>query len=573
MKKFYAFIAMALIASAPLMAQKDLSVKSKSNLTEKSMKKLNTPVKISKEQLAKTINAQPKAAPKKALDVSGLELITDQPAGTVSEYVKSSSYIYFYYYWYFAVENSGARSYVVEGTDGYYYMQDPITPTAIGTWLKMEKEGDELVAKLPQAIYHQDADEEGGYEELTAYAAAMNYSVVTDEDYGIDSYECSLADTQEYRFKIEGDSIVPVDPDLVIGLVNEDGEWYGYSDFNIRMGILTDTPLEVSDDVASSAMKFGVKFEDFNGYPYGEIVEGAFAEDGSVYVKGILPELPDAWVKGTFDGSKATFKSGQYLGYVDDYGCYAYFVAADTEEAYDEYYDEYYDEFVAADEISFDVDLASMTMTSDRHILINTNPGTSLYYMMTLSNPEIALYTEKAATPEDPYFVDFADYFDYYGYYGAQTVMPPFDVDGNVLDVDKLTYRYYLDDDVFEVYPDEYGVDDVMTEIPYNFTAGLSYDDIANTNSVHTFYWYQTDFDKFGVQTTYTYNGEANSSNIVYYDLTGIEAVKNDEMKQLNSVSYTDIAGRTVAQPTNGLYIKTAHFSDGTTKSVKILKK
>lgn len=571
MKKFYAFIAMAMMVSAPLFAQKALSVKPKTQMMEMNAKKMKTLPERTKLKAGETFSTKRNAPAKKALDVSGLELITEQPAGTASEYVKSSTYVYYYWVYTFLQNNSGAQAYVVEGDDGYYYMNDPITPTAIGSWLKLEKDGDYLIAKLPQAIYHQDASD--GYEELTAYAAAMDMTTTYDEDYEMDFYDCTIADKQEYRFKIDGDSIVCEDPDLVIGLVNEDGEWYGYGDFNIRTGKLTDKPLEVSDDIASSAMKFGVKFEDYNGFPYAEIIEGAFAEDGSVYVKGLYPELPDAWIKGTFDGSKATFKSGQYLGFYDYYSTYAYFVAATTEEVYDDYYDEYVEQFVLADDISFDVDLSTMTMTTDRHILVNANPGASLYYMMTLSNPEIALYTEKAATPEDPYFYLFADYFDDYGYYGAQTVMPPLDVDGNVLDTEKLTYSYYLDDEVFEVYPDEYGVEETITEIPYDMTAGIDYNDISNTNALHTFYWYQTGFDKFGVQTTYHGGDEAHSSNIVYYDLSGVEAVKNDEMKQLKSVSYTDIAGRTVANPAHGLFIKTVTFSDGTTKSVKVLKK
>ena len=37
-----------------------------------------------------------------------------------------------------------------------------------------------------------------------------------------------------------------------------------------------------------------------------------------VYLQGLFEKLPQAWVKGTFDGKKAVFPSNQFVGKIDD---------------------------------------------------------------------------------------------------------------------------------------------------------------------------------------------------------------------------------------------------------------
>jgi len=515
-------------------------------------------------------------APQRAdsLGLSGLELITKQPEGNVSEMVKTSTYFYINYYWLSYTDNGGSRCMLVEGTDGNWYLSEPLSGLTTGTWLKLEKEGDELVAKLPQAIYHEDASEQ--YEESTYYAFAMTFSLQeTDEGTTIRTGFC---DTQEFRFLLNGDSIVAKDPTMMLGLCDQEAHWVYYGDYNYCLKKFADQPVQVDADVAANAMTFSMKYNDPDyNTPYGCVVSGAFDDNGHVYVKGVFSSAPDAWVEGTFDGQKAVFPSGQYVAYNDGWNTYTYFTGAAGEKVYDEEYNYSYWEYTWAKEVTFDVDLTTMTMTTDDCVLLNTSKRRYINYIEAINLPEISLWSESAGTPEDPQFWSFSDYFETDGWSSIATYLPVFDTTGKLMNQDKMTYSYYVDDEVLELSPEDGYVDangnsiEAISVLPYDYTAYGAYGyDCYNSLGLHYLYIYFTGFDKIGVQTTYNGGGETHSSNIVYY---GESSGVNSVMADVTSVRYTDLSGRKVQKPAHGLYIKTVTMSDGTVKSEKVLRR
>ena len=67
-------------------------------------------------------------------------------------------------------------------------------------------------------------------------------------------------------------------------------------------------------------------------------------------------------------------------------------------------------------------------------------------------------------------------------------------------------------------------------------------------------------------------SGKRYRSGITEYllDETGVNAPT--EAKTVKSVEYYDLSGRQVTRPTNGIYVQTTTFSDGTKESKKVVR-
>lgn len=75
---------------------------------------------------------------------------------------------------------------------------------------------------------------------------------------------------------------------------------------------------------------------------------GVVQDGQDLYLQGLFPQMPSAWVKGTFKGSKAVFPTGQYLGMSDDKEMYIQGQLENDEESDVEfYYDAENDRFIA----------------------------------------------------------------------------------------------------------------------------------------------------------------------------------------------------------------------------------
>ena len=75
-----------------------------------------------------------------------------------------------------------------------------------------------------------------------------------------------------------------------------------------------------------------------------------------------------------------------------------------------------------------------------------------------------------------------------------------------------------------------------------------------------------------GVQTIYTSGGETRRSNIVYIDYAaGVEGV--EAAKDIESVDYLDLYGRSSEPADGNLAIKRIRYTDGTVKVEKTVVK
>ena len=95
------------------------------------------------------------------------EVIKVQPEGEKTCYYHVSDAYYPIGDYVYKRHYDGGAAYVVDGTDGNVYIQNPISAFSPGSWIKAEKNGNgALTVKLPQDIYdgiiEDDSGNEGG---------------------------------------------------------------------------------------------------------------------------------------------------------------------------------------------------------------------------------------------------------------------------------------------------------------------------------------------------------------------------------------------------------------------------
>lgn len=493
------------------------------------------------------------------------ELISAQPEGTLHEglYRVSTGYYSFWgYIIYYSTDGMACN--VVTTDDGSLYYQNPFSTFQTGTWIKGNKgEGDTINVQFPQLVYQED------YEGTVYSYYAWKMVLSTYEEDGVE-YQTFVPDSvsQTIQYVWRNDSLVKLGDEL-IGLGDETGLWYGYGDDYCVMNKVSTPTVVPPTGAAEQDYSFAYGYN--AGQPDCYIVK--VVKDGNdIYVKGIYDSMPDAWVKGTIDGNTVDFPSGQYLGIDASTASHVFLFPTEIDSVYYEDYDWWSTSYSIGEKLTFDYDATTGTLTTNDAFM--TNKGCNQQdYLTVFNGAKLAPWEEKAATPQDPSFNDFSEYDENYGYAYAAIYIPKFGTDGTVLDGDKMYYNLYLDDEILTLYTDEYTMlSEDMTDIPLNYADN---NDIYCSASVHYIYSFATGYDKFGVQSFYTGGGETRSSNIVYYTIEseGIGDVIGDKAGSVKSVSYTDLQGRKVANPSKGIYLKSLTFADGTVKTVKCTRK
>lgn len=227
--------------------------------------------------------------------------------------------------------------------------------------------------------------------------------------------------------------------------------------------------------------------------------------DGSdVYIQGLSTYLPDAWVKGTLDGTTITFPYGQYLG---NYGGS---------------YDMYLNTLLSAD-VVFNYDAEAGTLTAQNEFFLVDN---SQYYFDSYRGAVFKKAAEKAVMPANPAIASLEN--GDYGWYLNFNV-PTVDVNGDGLITSKLYYMIYTDVEG-EIAPLTFTpatherLTENMTEIPYGFTEDYDF----YNGQIYLNDLYSEDWDKIGIQSIYTGGGEVNATEIQWFEIEKEEPVVDD---------------------------------------------
>jgi hypothetical protein len=295
---------------------------------------------------------------------------------------------------------------IVECGDGTIYIKDPISTYTTGTWVKGTKDGNTITVPAHQPL---------AYNTNYATTLSLRWGLVTAG--GSISAADDHADSFTYTIdgnviSLQGTAIYDGATDTYfMGVVwDDDDSFSGYGDASSvytldegyepastdpivpPTGLATETWNIKYDAVTSSSMvtKQGTANIGFVG--------------NEVYVQGLFEDFPNAWVKGTIDGTDVTFSGFQFLGAYS--GSNIWMVGATYDEAAESYS---LDDF----KMTYDADAKVLTAVND--ILANAAED-RIYYLSWAKGliiQEEAFAEEAVATGEPvdvlPYTNDFAN--------------------------------------------------------------------------------------------------------------------------------------------------------------------
>ena len=404
-------------------------------------------------------------------------IITEQPEGTLYEGYGTAKGLTEFYYNLIPYELDGIASKYVVTDDDEVYLYNPVSNYNAKSWLKgtLDKETGEVTFTLPQLINSEIAnDGEGDY---------VDYIVLCKMIYSEDAktYVASPGD-QELKFQLDNGVLTMLD-DQFIGIANMNGEWYGIGESEKNICSMTDNVVKPAneDGAVACLMKYQSKDNEDSSRPVFVKVE-----DSDIYIKGLAKNNPEAWIKGSIQGNKATFPSKQYLGVNEENVAYNYFMVIDESKN-------------QKSSVTFEYNAEPLTLTTDAVISTNfgkNNVMTFDYYKAPVINAGENVVaapvapTIKDCTPED------AEYSWFTITLSAKTK------DGKDLDAEKLYYNIYFDNQPFTFTTSPYSTfDKDMTDIPYGFDDGDYF--ITKQGDDRIVYIYKKDFQKLGIQSFY----------------------------------------------------------------------
>lgn len=218
-------------------------------------------------------------------------------------------------------------------------------------------------------------------------------------------------------------------------------------------------------------------------------------DGNNVYIQGLATYLPEAWIKGTIDGTTITFPTGQYLG---NYYGYNMFLNV-----------------LSGDDVVFDYDEVTGTLTAQNELFLIDN---SDYYFDAYRYAVITKDVEKAAIPANPEITELTE-TNSYGYV-IDFNIPLVDINGEPLSATKLYYMIYTDVEG-EIAPLTFTptthtmLTEDMVEIPYGFTENWDF----YSTRIYLNELYSEDWNNIGIQSIYVGGGEYNATEIQWFHI------------------------------------------------------
>lgn len=460
---------------------------------------------------------------------------------------------------------------VVEGTDGCLYVQDPISSLQMEAWIKLDKvEDGKYVAKFPQDVYEENM------EGLILFGQINLLEFYVDpEDPDVPRYKMvtDIPNEAYYTWKdgvLTQDVTDPENPKkYILGATSNYGygeqEWLGIGDLTNTWRTAEDTGVPVPENV---------KFDTYTLSHDEGLCKAQVGFDGdNVYVKGLVATNPDGAVRGVIADGKAVFEAGQYLGPDEDERFHEYFRPVKQGWVYDPYWGMELPGTVDADEIVFDFNADSRTLTAaDDESAIIVNGGRTPFEIAVYNNPVFEPFADIPRKPMKPYIKEFIPFNEYEGNGYIRCEVYAKDTDGRRLDPDCVFYNMLIDGEVQTFCTDTYlYLKEDITDIPFAFTD--QYDIYTIGENLKYLFFYMDGFSTIGVQSYYVGGGEKTYSDVATY--TVVTSGLKDSLKDtdVESVTYRDVSGRAVTAGTKGLLIKTVTLSDGSVKTSKVINR
>lgn len=428
------------------------------------------------------------------------------------------------------------------------YLKDPVSTQQYGTYVEgdLSADGKTITVPFGQVIAHYSLyglDILFGFVEMSGYENHLTGIAVEDEDivYTIsDNGVITLENSSYYK---------PVG-----AIYGDDYTWLGYGDCYSRYTPTSSTPVVAPEGLKTEPYRMEAGSADDRK---GHVVEVGF-DGADVYVRGISTTYPEGWIRGTLEGNTITFLP-QYSGNTEK--STIFFLPGQPVVPDDFDTNEYNPATLweKTDAITFTYDPEAQTLTSEGCLYVATSMSTP-YYLEAYVQPTLTYFPDQAVTPCDPVFVSYTDtYLNQYGYFDIKFNLSPNDTEGNPLDLKKLFYRIYLDDEQMIFYRDDYSQIkvDQMEEVGYDFTDGF---DFMGPGYLSI---YAHGVDRVGCQLVYYGGGTVTYSGITTYDVAskkvdtvpvGVDSVIADSVSTTTLPSF-DIYGRRASAGSRGIII------------------
>lgn len=479
--------------------------------------------------------------------------------------------------------NEEKGTYVVKGTDGNYYFKNFVTNMCNGgAWIKGTVEGDIISIATGQICTQLWWDNGEEVSLFTYYLYALDYTTHTEVDpwygqeYEVKDYFPDFS-VEALQFKIEPDgSLIGMDEGVLFGGVEyiEDEEafsWPGYGDQDCCFYPFYEVPQMAPEGIEYAEYLMKYLYYNSDNYRYIDVA----VADNKIYISGLAEILPSGIVIADIQGDKAVVNTDQFMGVDDKYSTLVYLKTAASRVEEDEWgWTTIY--FDPTDNLTMNYDATTKNfVATDAAMLINAGKEQVLHHEQ-YDRPSFSVWNETAAVPaaaEWSYYMPYTEAeWGSWGY--ASFSLFTLDAEGNYILPEKLNYICYLDDAPLLVIDEETGEE--KTELSYFYSDN---DIVGGGTQYHTVYFYNGDFDHFGVQTVYYGGNERNCSAIVYEDGTIVEVPGNDPVGINNTTSHItgtqifDAAGNHRSALGQGINIVSVTYADGTKKTAKLMIK
>lgn len=474
------------------------------------------------------------------------DVIRERPTGETTIFWRSGGAYEYFYDTPSLVQQTGlALEMITNGND--VFIKDILSTGREGTYVRGTLSADGTTLTVPSGQVIEFWEERG-------YGIYLSLVDLTVE--GFSTYYTLVKGDIEYRlndgvWELQGtaDPTTGNKSRVVGAIYTDDNSYSGYCEWQTQLHPVEQALVTPPADLVTTtySMRYGKGGDEFL-----RTVNVGFAAD-KVYMQGLCEALPESWMEGTVEGDDISIAM-QFAGIVNDYIAY-YLPTKRTDTWSDDYQMTFY-KYASVDAVHLTLDDSRQSITTApltgskqaQAIMVTRGPQwiNNANTIAAIDEPVFTAFTEHPATPASPIFVEYDDSrFAERQYTKVSFDIPTTDSEGGFINPDKLSYCFYLDDDIpYIFYADDYlFFSEDLDEIPYNYSDGLDFKTPGHT------YVYMTGFERIGCQTIYRGGGEEHRSPIVYYNVDKRQ-VEGEEVDGLNTVlapasSYAfDLQGR-----------------------------
>lgn len=470
---------------------------------------------------------------------------------------------------------------LVFGNDGYVYIKDFFGMLPYGSYIRGEVDPEtfEMKFTLPQTL-----DNDEGYE-------WTDLSLFYDNGFPEDMPVPVEDDKNFITFTYNDDgslTMKPLPEGCFIGAnMQPYNMWAGMAQTSASL-------VEPSDDREIVTIPDGVTGKLYSYITYGSgqydpsrtpdfgyRVEVAIDGD-DVYFKGLSMDDASICFKGKLDGDRIIVPNNQFLGVLASvYETSVMFGHPDA-NAYGGYALSREDTVMVLDydEANGVIKVADPDVVMFFNLTPNSNPN-GIYYLQMFENLELTYQPDASGAPLDPWGVS----FDAGGNYDNALAtfdfnLPLVTADGTLLERDNMYYNIYLDDELWPLTPEDFGIPETLEDVPYSYRSNLIVS--SKINIFHELGFHVQGFDTIGVQCFNVFNGVTYAGRLATLDVaTGEVSYTGGETSvsglpagaKAVSTEYFDLSGRRISAPAQGISVKRVVYEDGSVSVVKEISK